>query len=184
MEAYIDRFIFRVNRDYGDDEVCRRITADKEFAKHVAVMLRRYANPDFTKYLAEGRKARLERLRAEHVKAVDGLEAAANLYRRSEPETAALMHERAAQLQARIPQIDELLDVKRHGRFRDHGILDVTRQEIEKAVGPITDRTLANLTNAAFLAHGIYQEPVTEEMIRRNLANLRVRNPNWNPSRQ
>src|SRR6266581_6650002 len=92
MESYVEQFTRTLNHDYGDDAACMRITANKEFAEYCAVMLRRYADPDFTsKVLVAERKARMVVRRAAIVKAVDGLEAAANLYTEVEPETAAFL---------------------------------------------------------------------------------------------
>jgi len=185
MEAYTERFVHTLNqavdRNGDRDRMCLRIAANAEFARYSAVMLRRYVDPDFTEWLSADRKARMEARRASIVKAADGLEAAANLYRQSEPQTAAFLHGKAAELQAQLPRVDELLDTKRHGRFRDHGILDVARQEMEKFLGPMTWETLANLVNAAHVAHGQEDAPIeTAQSLRQNLEKFGERNPYWN----
>jgi len=175
----VERFKQTLNRNYGDDATCMRVTANKEFARCCAVMLRRYVDSDFTRWLSADRRVRLGTYRAWLVEAIGGLEAAAKLYRHRDSMRAAAWLSDAAELQAELLRVDELLDTQRHGKVRDHGILDVARQEMEKTLGSITDKTLANLVSAAFEAHGIYQEPMTEEMVQRNLANYRQRNVNW-----
>lgn len=181
-DTYEERFIRKLNSENKHDETCLRIAANRGFAGYCGTMLRRYVDPEFTKALSAERKARVGAYRANLVKAIDGLEAAAALYRHRDAEKAASFESEAAKLRAELPGADELLDTQRHGKVRDHGILDCAKKEIEKTLGPITNRTLANLVNAAIEAHGIYQEPVDEDMIRRNLANFRERNVNWDPT--
>jgi hypothetical protein len=95
-DAYTERFIQAINRDCDcrADKTCMRVTANKAFADLCAKLLRTYVDVDVTQALYKDRTARMELRRAEIVKAVDGLEAAANLYRPHEPDTAAFLHVR------------------------------------------------------------------------------------------
>jgi hypothetical protein len=181
MAQWDERFIGVLNRYHGEDPACMQITSDKEFAHYVAVMIRRYVDRRFTEALCNDRTTRVGAFRATAVEAIDGLEAAANLYRHCEPGTAAFFHLKAAELIAKKQGADELLDTKRHGRFRDHGILYVARQELEKKLGPVTYETLANLINAGLRADGHDDEdkPVNAQQVRMNLDNFLARNPNW-----
>jgi hypothetical protein len=181
-ETYEDRFIRTLNQTYSHDPMCMRITSNLEFARYCGTMMRRYVDPDFTEWLASERKTRLEARRAEIVKAVDGLQSAANLYRQQEPETAALMHTKATELQEQLPRVDELLDTKRHGRFQDQGILLEAKAEMEKTLGPVTYETLANTVNAAQIAHGQSDDDgrLDAQAVRMRIKNFLDRNPNWN----
>jgi hypothetical protein len=176
-----ERFLGVLNRYHRKDPACMQITSDKEFAHDVAAMIRRYVDKRFTKALYNDRTARVGAFRRNAVKAIDGLEAAANLYRHCEPGTAAFFHVKAAELIAMKQGADELLDTKRHGRFQDHAILDVVRRELEKKLGPVTYETLAHLINAGLRADGRDDEdkPVTAQQVRMNLDNFLARNPNW-----
>jgi hypothetical protein len=183
MATWEERFLAILREHYRHDETCLRIASNDEFGKYCGTMMRRYVSPEFREAMDEDRRKRMERRREELVKAIDGLESAANLYRPHEPETAALFQIKAAELIGQKERVDQLLDTKRHGRFRDEGILDIAKQEMEKHVGPVTYETLANLVNAGFEADGQETDEgatVNAESLRRNLANFRSRNPNWN----
>jgi hypothetical protein len=177
-----ERFIRTLNRDYRDDETCMRIAADAKLAGECATIMGSYVSPELTERLYEERKASVGAYRAKLVQAIDGFEAAALLYRHRDSARAAGWLKDAAELQAQVPGTDELLDVKRHGRHRDHGILYSARQTMEKALGPISYETLANLINASAEAQGIHQEPATGEMVRKNLENYLDRNKSWDGS--
>ena len=94
----------------------------------------------------------------------------------------AVVQREAGSFAAEAARADELLDVKRHGRIRDHGILYCAKQEIEKGLdGPITYESLANLITAAQLAAGMYDEPASAQSVRQNLDGFLTRNPLWDP---
>ncbi len=177
--GYVDKFIWRLNREFADDETCRRIAADKKFGPECAELFRSYVDPDFRKKWDGERSARMKVRRAALVKAIDGLEAAANLCRLQDPERAKTYHIDAANFLAELAGVDELLNFKAHGRFLDHSILLYARQTIEKALGSVTYETLANLETAAQLALGQDARPVDAQSIRMNLENFIARNPHW-----
>jgi hypothetical protein len=176
-----ERFVRILSRDFSHDQVCSRIVGDKSLARGIAKIMHRYVAPSFTAMLYEDRKKRIGSLRVELVKAINGLEAAGNLYRHREPETAAFFDQKATELQSQLQAADVLLDVRRHGRFRDHGILDSARSVLERRLGPMTYSTLANLVNAALQADGqsVDGPSVDEETIRKDLRNFLARNPTW-----
>src|SRR2546429_435791 len=181
--SWEERFVQILNRDYRDDPVCQRIGTDRELALQVGTMMKSYVDKGLTKELAAERKARVGAYRSELVKAVDGLEAAAKLHRHRDPARAAAWQSDAAEFEAELPRADELLDTKRHGRERDHGILDSIRQVLGKRVGPVTLVTLANLVNAGLEADGQDDgDPVTEDDVRKALKHFLDRNPNWDPT--
>ena len=183
MAQWEERFIHVLNRYHRDDPSCMRITSveNKKLAHYVATMIRRYVDRGFTEALYKDRKTRIGAYQTKILKAIDGLEAAALLFRHREPETAAFFHLKAAALISEKYGADELLDTKRHGRFQDHGILYVAKQELEKHLGPVTYETLANLINAGLRAEGLDDEEkaVTAQQVRMNLDNFLARNPNW-----
>jgi len=180
--SWEERFLTILNRDYRDDAMCVRIGADRKTGLEVGAMMKSYVDKEFTKELASERKARVGEYRSKLVRAIEGLEAAAALYRHRDPERAALFQSEAEKLQAELPRADELLRAKRHGRERDHGILDSIRQVLGKHMGPVSYKTLANLINTGLEADGQYDpdDPVTEDDVRMSLKNFLNRNPNWN----
>jgi hypothetical protein len=179
---YVERFVQRLNADYRFDEACVRIAANKEFAEYCATMVRRYNDSAFTDKLYAERKAWLSAYREDLTKAIEGFEAGTRIYREREPATAGFLQAKAAELQGVLPGADDLLDVKQHGRYRDHGILYCMRLEMEKILGPVTNETLANVINAAQELDDHAAEPVDADTIRKNLANFLERNPNWDLS--
>lgn len=181
MAQWGERFLSVLNRYHREDPACMQITSDKEFARYVAVIIRRYVDRKFTEALYNDRTRRVGAIRTTAARAIDGLEAAASLYRHCEPETAAFFHLKAAELIQKMQGAEELLDTKRHGRFHDHAILYVARQELETKLGPVTYETLANLINAGLRADGQNDKdkPVTAQQVRMNLDNFLARNPNW-----
>jgi hypothetical protein len=182
--TYVERFVRVLNQDYRDDEACVRIGANKELGEYCGVMTRRYMDSEFTEWLKADREKTVGSYRAEVERAIEGFEAGAKLYRHREPATAALLDAKAAELRGVLAGAHELLGVNRHGRLRDHGILCVMRQELEKALGaPVTNETLANLISAAQRLDDKAAEPVDAQTVRKNLENFLARNPNWNPSK-
>ncbi|HXA75651.1 MAG TPA: hypothetical protein VNV41_00830 [Candidatus Acidoferrales bacterium] len=146
-------------------------------------MLFRYINPQFTAALIEERKTKIEAYKGRLVAMANGLQLAADHYRDLDPAKAALFQAEAGKFAAQVPGANELLDTRRHGCFRDHGVLDVAKQEIEKGFGgPITYETLATLVTVAQIAAGHDEEPVGSETIRKDLSNFLTRNSNWNPA--
>jgi hypothetical protein len=182
-QSWDDRFIRTLNQDYRGDPVCLRITANEGFARVVARMIKRYVDSRFTKTLYADRKKRIWAYRATAKKAIDGLEAAAALYRVREPEAAALFMTKAAELHEQLLRADVLLHVEGHGRLYDYGIRVEARTELEKYLGPVSYVTLANLVNAACNVEGPNAEgdsPIVDaDMIRKNLDNFLARNPFW-----
>jgi hypothetical protein len=70
---------------------------------------------------------------------------------------------------------------KRHGRDRDHSFLLECQSFLRKGLGrSVSYVTLANLVNAGYEVEGDPpNEPITEEEIRKNLANFKRNNPLW-----
>jgi hypothetical protein len=182
MEACADRFVSILNREeYRSDENCRRIGADRETALQVGRMIWSYVEKDFTKGLNEERRTKVGNYWSQVVSAIDGFEKGAAIYRSRHPERAALLAEWAQELRSEEQGAETLLDTKRHGRERDHGILYSIRQTLESRLGAVTNKTLANLVNAGLEASGQAEadDPVTEDEIRKNLRNFLDRNPAW-----
>ena len=192
---YGDRFIWRLNREFSHDETCRQIAADRKLGRECAEMFKSYVDPAVSERLYRERKEWIERYRAKAVVAIDGFQAAADLYRHREPQTAAFCHEKATELMVDLAASGELFDVRRHGRFRDHGILYSIRQALEKKLGPITWETTANLVNAAQRALANQneetlsaeaadaQEEVTADKLRMDLTRFLERNPHFGTPR-
>jgi len=181
MDAFADRFILILNRDFRDDETCRHIGADRETAVSVGKMMWSYVEKEFTRELNEERRARVGTYWASVVTAIAGLEAAAALKKARDPQRAAKWLEDAQEFRSEQQGAEKLLDTKRHGRERDHGILYSIRQTLEAHLGPISNKTLANLVNAGLQAAGQDEadNPVTEDDVRMTLKNFLDRNPDW-----
>lgn len=179
------RFLRILKRpEYRRDEKLHRIASNEQFGLDVGRIIRSYLDKSFTDLAYEERKAKYGRAKAETVKAIDGLQIAANLYWQRDPARAAYLQQVAADLVQEAEQADILLDTERHGRERDHGILYSARQVMEKRLGPISNETLANLINAGLEVDGKADadHPVTADDVRRNMANFLKRNRNWDPA--
>jgi len=181
MDAFAERFVSILNRDFRDDEVCRRIGADRDTAISVGEMVWSYIEKEFTKGLNEERRAKVGVRWANIALAINGLEALSALPDICTPQRAPMLEEIRQELRRKEQGAEILLDTKRHGRERDHGILYSIRQTLEAHLGPISNKTLANLVNAGLQAAGQDEadNPVTEDDVRMTLKNFLDRNPNW-----
>ena len=182
QQAFAERFVPILNRDYRDDEACRRIGADRQTALSVGEMIWSYVDKRFTKAENEDRQRRVGAYWATLGAGIAGLDALAALEKIRNPERAAMFEKLAAEYRKQEEGAETLLDTKRHGRERDHGILDSIRQTLENHLGPVSNKTLANLVNAGLEASGQDEadNPVTEDDIRKSLKNFYDRNPAWN----
>ena len=87
----------------------------------------------------------------------------------------------AIELSGQLGRCKVAFGTKRHGRDRAHSALSECRSFLKSKLNhAITCATLANLVNAGLEANGEDpDEPITEEHIRKNLANFERNNPRW-----
>jgi hypothetical protein len=112
--------------------------------------------------------------------AIEGINAAVSLYSdRQNQANAQYLGTLAIELSQELGRCKEAFATKRHGRDRDHSFLFECHSFLQKRLAlPITYITLANLLNAGHEAEGSsLMEPVTEEQVRKNLANFKRNNP-------
>ena len=63
MAQWGERFLSVLNRYHREDPACMQITSDKEFARYVAVIIRRYVDRKFTEALYNDRTRRVGAIR-------------------------------------------------------------------------------------------------------------------------
>jgi hypothetical protein len=206
-DAYTERFIAQanspINHDGDRDPYCDRITANPELARRVGMYFRTYVDSTVTQAAYDQRKKDMDADRAVLETAINGLEASANILRGDyarlrifgpHPETVVGFHIWATRFQDVLPGVDEMHDVRRHGRFLDTSFLDYAQRETERLLGePMSYETLARLVNAAMVADAPNQhfgdleanpdrDSVTADSLRKVLERFRANNPNWNSS--
>jgi len=175
-----ERFVEALRKECGHDPVCVRIASDQGFAQKLAIMVWSYVDKGVTRELYSDRKIRMSRYQEIAEQAADGVALASILYARRDPEKAAFLDTIAVDLRHERDLAKELQATKRHGRDRDHGLLDLVHRELELYLGErITFATLANVVTAGFRADE-QDESVDEDLIRKNLTRFREDNPHWN----
>ena len=178
-----EQFIAILKRDYGNsDAAISAILRDALLSQHCATKIRDYVDKDVSACLYEQRKARGAKLKKQLQTAVEGLRAAVDLCADLGKQESVEHHGKLVdEISQALGRCEQAFATKQHGRDRDHGILLECHSFLEKKLGqPLTFVTLANLVNAGFEADGNPpEEPITEEQIRKNLANFKCNNPLW-----
>ena len=177
------RFAEILKRDYGkSDATISAILSDALLAQRCATDIRSYVDKGITLWLYEQRKARGVKHKRKLEIAIAGLNAAMDLCtERGDQESVLRLRTLADKFSQERMRCKEAFATKRHGRDRDLSILSQCRSFLEKELGrSVTSATLANLVNAGYETDGnLLQEPITEENIRKNLANFKHNNPCW-----
>jgi hypothetical protein len=176
---WFESFRHALKNSCGNDLICAQIASDETFARKIAQMTRTYVDKRVTSKLNRDRKARIRFYSKKLGVAIAGLEVASKLYLHRDPDKAACLKTIASDLAAENEHTKQLLRTKRHGRDRDHGLLDMVDHELRQHFGhSITWATLANVVNAGFYADG-QQKIVDEVLLRKNLSAFRDANPEW-----
>jgi len=177
------RFIRIIKRDYlNSDSVISAILGNERLSKMCATKIRSYVDKGVTNYWYEQSKARGAKHKRRLEQAIVGMNAARSLYLdRRDQATAQYLGTLALRLSQELGRCKEAFATKSHGRDRDHSFLLECHSFLQSELGqPITYVTLANLVNAGNEVEGSpMNELMTEEQIRKNLANFKRNNPLW-----
>lgn len=178
-----ERFIGILKRDYESSDVAiSAMLRDERLSKVCATKIRSYVDRDCTIWLYEQRRARGVLHKKQLETAIAGLRAAIDLcVNRGNQERAMYVGVLVDEFSKELERGKQAFATRRHGRDRDHGILFECHSFLQtKMQQPLTYVTLANLVNAGFEADGDPSKKlVTEEELRKNLANFKRINPLW-----
>jgi hypothetical protein len=186
QQEWSDRFLEILRKDYASsDRTVAAILSDGRLSKVCAIKIRSYVNKEFTAYLYAQRKARGTDTTNRLELTVRGLNAGISLSRNGgKQEFIATLEPPLRYYSKALDNCKEAFATKRHGRDRDHGILQECHTFLEQRLGQaVTYATLATLVNAGYEANGdLPEEPIDEGLVGRNLANFKKRNPFWSPN--
>jgi hypothetical protein len=177
------QFIRILRRDYlNSDSAISAILGNQRLSEICATKIRSYVDKGVTKWWYDQSKARGAKYKERLKIAISGLRAAIVLCRfRDNRELASSLGMLSNEFSLELGRSKKAFATKRHGRDRDHSFLLECHSSLQAELGrSITYATIANLVNAGFEADGRdLTEPVTEEQIRKNLANFKRNNPLW-----
>lgn len=145
-----------------------------------ATKIRGYVDKNCTNWWYRNSKARGAEKKRRYELAIAGLNTAVSLYlERGDQATAQCLNKLATALSQEVSSFKEAFATKPHGRDRDHSFLLECRSFLQIELGqPVTNAMLASLLNAGFEADGNpLRKPITEEHVRKNLANFERNNP-------
>jgi hypothetical protein len=176
-----DRFRSILKRNYLDsDIVISAIFSRGRLAELCATRIRSYVDTGVTLSLNAQTKAAAIKQKKQLQTAIAGLHAAIGLLKnRPDQQSELNLGELADEFSRQLVRCKQAFGTKRRGRDRDHSILYECRSFLQSNLNrPITNKTLANLVNAGYEADGILlkDHPITEEHIRKNLANFKRNN--------
>jgi hypothetical protein len=183
QEEWISRFVSILKRDFRDsNSAISLILENKDLAQSCATKIRSYVDKRATAWLYADRKARGARYKLRLEIAIAGIHEAITLYAEQKKyEIVANLRIYETELLGGLERCKTAFAPKRHGRDRDHSILIECRCFLEEELGKrLTDATLADLVYAGLVADGNDRnELITEEHIRKNLAEFTRNNPYW-----
>ena len=172
-----------LRRDYASsDPTISAILGDKHLSEFGATKIRSYVDKDVTIWWYAQSKARGAKFKETLKLAIGGLRAAIVLCTiRGDQAPVSSLGKLAEEFSLQLGQCKRAFATKPHGRDRDHSFLLECQAYLKKKLGRrVTYATLTNLLNAGYEADGSsLKEPVTEEQIRKNLANFKRNNPLW-----
>jgi hypothetical protein len=177
------RFIKILKRDYlNSDSTISGILGDESLSQLCATKIRSYVDKGVTNWWYAQSKARGAAYRETLKTAIGGLRAANDLcVLRGKQEFASSLGTLADEFSLELGRCKLAFATKRHGRDRDHSFLLECQSFLLKRLGrSVSYVTLANLVNAGYEVEGApANEPISEDQIRKNLANFKRNNPLW-----
>ena len=183
QKQWNDRFLAVLKRDYArSDSTISAILGDKRVSEFCATKIRSYVDKDVTIWWYAESKARGTKFKEKLKLAIGGLRAAIVLCTiRGDKKSVSSLGKLAEKFSLHLGRCKRAFATKPHGRDRDHSFLLECQAYLQKKLGRrVTYATLANLVNAGYEADGNpLKKPITEEHIRKNLANFRRNNPLW-----
>lgn len=185
MEAWVEKFLW-ILMCYESDSTIEKILSDPGLAHECGVLMRMYADRKISDGFNAERKARGRGCRRTVERAQRGLAEAAKIFQFQQRADLAIA---ANHLSAELTVFDRLaveaFNTKRHGRDRDHGLLDYCQRILESRLGlRVPYSSLATLVTAAerAQAEAVGLEPpapVDEDTVRKRLGHLRDNAPQW-----
>jgi len=179
--AWAARFARNLNERHASvDGTVRRILRDRHVTHWCAMRVRCYVDPEVTRYLYKNRKDRVRQERMKIQSAITGLNSAVGIYGGQEPNVAQSLGFKAVELSGALGRCDRAASTKRHGRDRAQSILYECHVFLEYVLRTnVTYKTLANLVSSGFETENLSSTHISEENVRKNLANFRHQNPEW-----
>ena len=178
-----DRFRAILKRDYENlDVTILAILSDAQLSDLCATKIRSYVDEAVSAWLNGEKKTRGVRRKKQLETAIVGLRAAIEFYEEQGNRAVALkLGMLTKELSGALGRCKLAFGVKRRGRDRDHSILDECHGFLQRSLAqPVTNKTLANLVNAGYETDdNLPKEPITEELVRKNLAKFKRNNPFW-----
>ena len=185
MEAWIKKFS-RILKRYKSDITIEKILSDAELTHECGVLMRLYVDKKISDGFNARRRARGQGYRKTVARAQGGLAEAVKIFQFQRRADLALL---ANHLSAELGVFERLaanaFDTKKHGRDRDHGLLDYAQRTLELRLGlHVPYSNLATLVTAAERAQAEAEGleppgPVDENTVRKRLSRLRENAPQW-----
>jgi hypothetical protein len=177
------RFLGILTEDHVNlDASIASVLSDELLSQRCATRIRSYVDKGATNWWYRQSKARGAKHKKRLEIATVGLRTAIALCEnRGDQESASSLARLTDQFSLELRRCKQAFATKRHGRDRDHSFLLECHSFLQKELGrPVTYVTLATLVNAGYEADGkSLKEPLTEERVRKNLANFKRNNPRW-----
>ena len=185
MQVWIVKFL-RILKRYGSDTTIAKILIDASLAYECGVLMRFYTDKKISGHFNAQRKARGRGYRKTLERAQSGLTEAVKIFQFQQRADLALS---ANHLSAELAVFERLttkaFDAKKHGRDRDHGLLGYGKRVLELRLGSrVPYSSLATLVTAAERTQAEVEgleppAPVDENVVRKRLAHLRDKAPQW-----
>lgn len=181
QKKWHNQFTTILKRDYlNSDSAAAAILGNERLSQVCAKKIRSYVDKGFTIWWYQQSKARGAKFKEELKIAIGGLRAARVLCMiRGNQELVPSLAMLADEFSRALGRCKQAFATKRHGRDRDHSFLFECHSFLQEELGqPISYVTLANLVNAGYEVEGL-RGPITEDQIRKNLANFKRNNALW-----
>ena len=181
QKRWNDQFIKILKRGHlKSDAVISAILGNERLSQMCATKIRSYVDKDFTTWRYAESKARGAKVKEKLELAIGGLRAAIQLCRmQGDQESASSLGMLADEYSLALGRCKQAFATKPHGRDRDQSVLLECLSFLQKELGqPITYAMLADLVNAGEeVEECTFKEFITEQQIRKNLANFERNNP-------
>jgi hypothetical protein len=185
VQAWTENFL-RILKGEASDATIDKILSDPSMADQCAFLMRLYADKKASNGFNAQRKARGRGYRKTLKRAQHGLVEAVKIFQfQQRPDLAFLANHLSAELAVFERLTTKAFDAKKHGRDRDHGLLEYGKRVLESKLGSrIPYSSLATLVTAAERAQAEVEgleppDPIDENAVRKRLDHLRENAPQW-----
>jgi hypothetical protein len=185
MQAWAEKFL-RILKAGASDRTIDKILSDPGLADECAFLMRLYADKKISNGFNTQRKARGRGYRKTLERAQRGQVEAVKVFQfHQRPDLALSANHLSAELAVFERLTTKAFDAKKHGRDRDHGLLEYGKRVLESKLGSrIPYSSLATLVTAAERTQAEVEgleppAPVDENAVRKRLDHLRDNAPQW-----